>query len=266
MASLRETVHAGQEDADPEHLAALALRHGMVCVPVVDHEGRLRGAVPPRQMMEVLRNENVEDLHCMAGIRREVEHSTAPARSAIKAPPLSRTRDRLPGLLVGPAGSMLAALLMSRFEATVQAKLSVAFFVPAIVDLADAIGTRAEAIAGRGLSLSNAPKSSPVRGELRTGLLIGVALALPASPAVWFAFGDGRLAATVALALVVAGTTATTIGLLYPSLLARLGKNPVLGSGPVAPTPTGARRRQDDRRRAGWPSSHRQDSAIPSEP
>jgi magnesium transporter len=234
MASLRETVHAVREDADPEHVASMALTHAAAWVPVVDHARRLCGVVPPRKLMQVLRREHVEDLHRMAGIRREVEQNSAQARSAIEAPPLARARDRLPWLLVGLAGSMLATLLMSRFEATLQARLSVAFFVPAIVYLADAIGTQTEAIAVRGLSLSHAPMSSLVWGELRTGLLIGVALALLAWPAVWLAFGDGWLATTVALSLVAAGTTATTIGLLFPWLLAHLGKDPALGSGPVA--------------------------------
>jgi magnesium transporter len=129
---------------------------------------------------------------------------------------------------------MLATLLMSRFEATLQAKLAVAFFVPAIVYLADAIGTQTEAIAVRGLSLSHASMRSLVWGELRTGLLIGVALALIAWPAVWLAFGDARLAFAVALALTAAGAMATTIGLLFPWVLAHLGKDPALGSGPVA--------------------------------
>jgi len=234
IASLREAVHASHEDADPERLASLALRHGVVCVPVVDHEGRLRGVVPPRGLMEILRREHVEDLHRMSGIRREIAQDSAQARNAIEAPPLSRARDRLPWLLVGFAGSMLATLLMSRFEATLQAKLSLAFFVPAIVYLADAIGTQAEAIAVRGLSLSHASMRTLVWGELRTGLLIGVALALLAWPAVWLAFDDAPLATTVALTLTAAGAMATTIGLLLPWLLANLGKDPALGSGPVA--------------------------------
>jgi magnesium transporter len=230
---LRETVHAAREGADPEHIASLALRHGTTAVPLVDHEGRLTGVVPPDEIMHVLRREHVEDLHRMAGIQREA-HDSAQARRAIEAPPLSRARDRLPWLLVGLAGSMVATLLMSRFEATLQANLAIAFFVPAIVYLADAIGTQSEAIAVRGLSLSHAPMQSLVWGELRTGLLIGVALALLAWPLVWLVFGDARLAFTVGLALTAAGTTATTIGLLFPWMLARLGKDPALGAGPVA--------------------------------
>jgi magnesium transporter len=230
MAALMHPGHAVSVDADPEHAASIALRHGLVAVPVVDHGGHLQGVVPPRALMEVLRREHVEDLHRMAGIRRE----TAQARLAIEAPPVRRARDRLPWLMVGLAGSVLATGVVAMFEAALQAKIALAFFVPAIVYLADAIGTQSEAIAVRGLSLSHAPMRSLVWGELRTGLLIGLALGALAWVAVWLTFRDPRLAATVALSLVIAGAAATTIGLTLPWLLSRLGRDPAFGSGPIA--------------------------------
>jgi magnesium transporter len=67
-----------------------------------------------------------------------------------------------------------------------------------------------------------------------TGFLLGLALALPAFPAVWWAFGDPRLALAVASAVIVAGTIATAVGLGFPLMLSRLGKDPALGSGPLA--------------------------------
>lgn len=230
MAALMQPVHAVSVDADPEHVASAALRHGLLAVPVVDHGGHLQGVVTPHTLMEVLRREHVEDLHRMAGIGRE----TARARLAIEAPPVRGARDRLPWLLVGLVGSVLATGLVASFEAALQAKIALAFFVPAIVYLADAIGTQSEAIAVRGLSLSHMPMRSLVWGELRTGLLIGVALGAPAYAAVWLVFGDPWLAATVALSLLVAGTAATTIGLTLPWVFARLGRDPAFGSGPIA--------------------------------
>jgi len=53
-------------------------------------------------------------------------------------------------------------------------------------------------------------------------------------PATWAIFGDARLAAAVSIALLAAGTVATTIGLLLPWALARLGRDPAFGSGPIA--------------------------------
>jgi magnesium transporter len=230
MTALMHPVHAVSVDADPEHVASTALRHGLIAVPVVDHGGHLLGVVPPRTLMEVLRREHVEDLHRMAGIRRE----TAQARLAIEAPPVRRARDRLPWLLVGLAGSVLATGVVAMFETALQTKIALAFFVPAIVYLADAIGTQSEAIAVRGLSLSHVPMRSLVWGELRTGVLIGLALGTLAWVAVWLVFRDPRLAFTVALSLVIAGAAATTIGLTLPWLLSRLGRDPAFGSGPIA--------------------------------
>jgi magnesium transporter len=180
--------------------------------------------------MAILRGEHIEDLHRLAGIQRE----NAQARHAIEAPPTRRARDRLPWLLVGFLGSFLATFVMSRFEHLLEARLAVAFFVPGIVYLADAIGTQTEAIAVRGLSLSRASLRHLLAGELRTGSLIGAVLGALSFPAVWLAFQDVWLALAVALAILTAGMTATTIGLLFPWVLASAGKDPAFGSGPVA--------------------------------
>jgi magnesium transporter len=129
---------------------------------------------------------------------------------------------------------MLATLVVAFFERQLQSRVAIAFFIPGIVYLADAIGTQTEAIAVRGLSLSHAPIRQLVMGELRTGLLIGLTLGALSFPAVWLMFGDVRLGLSVGLALLVAGAVATTIGLLFPWALERLGRDPAFGSGPIA--------------------------------
>ncbi|HSK03717.1 MAG TPA: CBS domain-containing protein, partial [Kofleriaceae bacterium] len=169
-----------REHEDQEHVAGAALAHRTLSVAVVDREGRLIGAVPARALLAILREEHVEDLHRLAGIQREA----AIGREALEGPPTRRARHRLPWLLFGLAGSMAAAALMSRFERVLAEDLAVAFFVPAIVYLADAIGTQTEAVAVRGLSLSRLTLRHLLGGELRTGLLIGTALAVLAYPAV----------------------------------------------------------------------------------
>ncbi len=218
------------QSLDQERMATQAIDHGMIAMPVVDADGRLLGVVPPEALMDILRRERVEDLHRLAGIRRE----TVRARAAIEEPPLRRTRDRLPWLLVGLVGSMIATYVVARFEHVLETRTAIAFFIPGIVYLADAIGTQTEAIAVRGLSLSRVPFPRLMAGELRTGLLIGMTLGLISLPGIWFIFGDLRLALGVALSLLAAGTVATGIGLAFPWLLARLGKDPAFGSGPLA--------------------------------
>lgn len=215
---------------DQELMASMALHHGVAAVPVVDVVGRLVGVVGPARLMAILRREHVEDLHRLAGITREAVH----AREAIEEPPMRRARHRLPWLIVGLGGSMLATFVVARFESALAAKPALAFFVPGLVYLADAIGTQSEAVTVRGLSLSHVGMARLIGGELRTGLLIGLVLALLAFPMVWLAFGELRLAAAVTIALAGASALASVLGLLLPWVLARFGSDPAYGSGPLA--------------------------------
>lgn len=143
-------------------------------------------------------------------------------------------RHRLPWLLVGLAGSALATATMAGFESTFSRNLAVAFFVPGIVYLADAIGTQSEAIAVRGLSLTRSGIAHLLGGELRTGMLIGASLGLASFLPVLAVFGDARLAAAVSTAIFAAGTAAAGLGLLLPWIIARSGRDPAFGSGPLA--------------------------------
>ena len=215
---------------DQEHVAGVAIGRRAASVAIVDADGRPLGIAPARSLLAILREEHVEDLHRLAGIKRE----TVRDREALEGPPVRRARHRLPWLLFGLAGSMAAALLLSRFEQLLARDLAIAFFIPAIVYLADAIGTQTEAIAVRGLSISRLTLRHLLADELRTGMLIGATLALLAFPMIVIGFADYRLAIAVSAAILAAGSVATTIGLLLPWLLQRKGYDPAFGSGPVA--------------------------------
>ncbi len=215
---------------DQERVASVALHHGLTTVTVVDSEKRLVGVVPAQALLAILRREHVEDLHRLAGIARE----DANIREAMEAPPVRRARHRLPWLFAGLAGSILAALVIAQFEAVMARNLAVAFFIPGIVYLADAIGTQTEAITVRGLSLSHAPIGRLLAGEVRTGLLMGGILGSAAAAAAWIVMGDSRLAIAVGVSLFAASGIATTIGLALPWLLHRIGRDPAYGSGPLA--------------------------------
>jgi magnesium transporter len=215
---------------DQEHVATLALRHELVAVPVLDDDGRLTGAVPPEALLQVLRHEHVEDLHRLAGIRRE----RTKLRRAMEEPPARRARDRLPWLLVGLLGSVAATAVVARFEAVLEARVAVAFFIPGIVYLADAIGTQTEAIVVRSLSIGSYSLRRLVWGEARAGVLIGLLLGAPVLAAVLLAFRDLRLAIVVATSVFASGALATTVGVGLPWALKRAGRDPAFGSGPIA--------------------------------
>lgn len=228
--AMMQPVPSVRPDEDQERVASIAVHHRLEAVPVVDANGYLLGIVPPAALLQILRREHVEDLHRLAGIHRE----SAQARHAMTAPPTRRARDRLPWLLVGLVGSVVATFVMSRFEHALQAQMAVAFFVPGLVYLADAIGTQTEAIAVRGLSLSHTRLRPLLGPEVRTGLLIGLVLGAMVFFLVWLGFRDLKLAGAVAIAVVFAGAAATSIGLVLPWILAHVGSDPAIGSGPLA--------------------------------
>lgn len=233
-AQVSALMHAAPEvvapDVDQEHVASLAVRHHLNSVPVVGPDGLLLGAVPSEALVEILRREHVEDLLRLAGVARESRQS----RDALEGPPILRARHRLPWLFVGLAGSMLTAMLVAAFGDLLQRRIDVAYFVPAIVYLADAIGTQTEAIVVRALSLTRSAPAALAAGELRTGLWIGLVLALLSLPLVSLVSGDLRLALAVSVSILLAGGLAASIGLALPCLLARRGIDQAFGSGPLA--------------------------------
>lgn len=217
-------------ETDQEQMASIALHHGVAALPVVDAAGKLIGVVSSITLMDILRREHVEDLHRLAGISGE----SSEARNALEEAPLRRARHRLPWLVVGLGGSMIATLIVANFETTITAKPELAFFIPGLVYLADAIGTQSEAVAVRGLSLTHMGIGKLLGGELRTGVLIGIVLALLAFPMIWLVFGELKLALAVSLALAGASLVASVLGLLLPWILTRTGVDPAYGSGPLA--------------------------------
>jgi magnesium transporter len=215
---------------DQEHAADLAAGSGVTALPVVTSDGVLQGCIPGAALLSVVAQEHREDMHRLVGILR----GNSEAVHALEDPLFRRIRYRLPWLLVGLALSAIAAAVMASYEDALQANLVIAFFIPTVVYLTDAIGTQTETIAVRGLSLRSRPLAKLLWNEMLTGGSIGLILGFLALPTVWLVFQDVRLAAGVGISLVVAGTLASVIGLLMPWSLSRIGIDPAFGSGPVA--------------------------------
>ena len=217
------------DDETVGNAITVAMETGTPVLAVVDVADRLMGIVPAEILLHLVRQTYGNALKRFAGIRENSEQ----ALTAIEGQPGRRVVHRLPWLLVGTFGSMIATLIMAGFEDVLRQNIEVAFFIPGLVYLADAIGTQSEAIAVRGLTFSRTPIKRLWWGELQTGVLLGLTLALLVFPFIWIAF-SAALALAVAVALVFASSVATSIGLLFPWLLARVGKDPAYGSGPIA--------------------------------
>jgi magnesium transporter len=217
-------------EIDQEHAAECASTAGVAVLPVVSGDGRPLGVVTPVVLLEVLAREHHEDVNRFVGILKD----RADARHALEDPPLHRVARRLPWLLIGLAMSTSATAIMASYEAAMKADVLIAVFIPALVYLADAIGTQTEAIAVRGLSLRNRPLAYVLGWEIVTGAMIGLALGLICVLGIWMVFGNLVAGLGVGISLFAAGSLASGIGLLLPWALSRFGIDPAFGSGPVA--------------------------------
>lgn len=214
---------------DQERAAWHAVEHRQASIAVVDESGGFRGLIPSWRLLSVLLHEHDEDMARLGGFLHDAEA----ARSATQEHVARRFWHRLPWLLVGLAGALLAAVIVGRFEDQLEANVLVALFIPGIVYMADAVGTQTETVLIRGLSVG-IPVGRVVGRELVTGLLVGAVVAAAFIPIGLLAWGDADVIVAVALALFAACSTATLVAMALPSLLKRLGVDPAFGSGPLA--------------------------------
>ncbi len=232
--SLIETVM----DADPptvtghedqERAVWQALRHNEAGLAVVDAERRWLGVIAPQRLLAVLLEEHDEDIARLSGYLT----STRGARKASTEPIGRRLWHRLPWLLVGLVGAMFAAGIMDAFQSQLEKQVLVAFFIPGIVYLADAVGTQTEALVIRGLSVGVGIRRIVWR-EAVTGLLIGCLVAGLTFPVTVLFWHDAAVSTAVSLSLFTACSAAAVVAMLLPWLFGKVGADPAFGSGPLA--------------------------------
>ena len=215
--------------ADQEAVALELVRRGGSCAAVVEPSGEFIGLVPPNRMLGVLMDEHSEDLARLGGYLA----STQSARSAAEETIVRRLAHRLPWLLLGLAGAMAAAIVVGGFEEELEKTVLLAFFLPAVVYMADAVGTQTETVLIRGFAVGVELRDVVVR-ELVTGLIVGVLMGAAFLPFALLVWGDGQVAVAVGLALIASCSIATLVAMVFPWTFRRFGADPAFGSGPLA--------------------------------
>ena len=229
MASLMRAPVSVHRDTDQEVAAWEMVRKGHRALSVVDDSGRLLGIVTPADMLEVLFVEHEEDLSRLAG----VVHDTQQVRTATIESVRRRVLHRIPWLLVGLVGAMASAFIVAGYEDAISRQVILAFFLPGVVYMADAVGTQTETVVVRGLSVGVGVRQVAPKESL-TGLIIGTLVALLFIPVGILFFGDTQIMLAVGLALFVSCAVASVVAMVLPYVLSRLGRDPAYGSGPLA--------------------------------
>jgi magnesium transporter len=218
---------------DQETVAALARKYALLAVPVVDASGRLLGIVTADDLVKVVKSEATEDVLRLSG-------ALAGTEARARRFPWDVVGRRVVFLVLNLHLNIVAALLISRFEATLRAAVVLAFFMPALIATAGNVGTQSLALTVRGLATGRLGDGS-WRHALReslTGALVGAVcgVAVGTFAAVWQR--DLGLGLVVGGAMWVALIVAAPIGMLIPMGMHRLGIDPAIASGPLTTTVT----------------------------
>jgi magnesium transporter len=221
-------VVAGRSES-AERVAWLAAHAGADVVAVNDEAGRFLGLVPASRLLGLMVQEHEVDLARLGGVLT----GTTQARTAAEEVVLRRIWHRAPWLLVGLAGAVVAAQIVHSFEGELAGRVALAFFLPGIVYMADAVGTQTETLVIRGLSVGVSPRRI-LRLELLTGALIAALLSLAIFPLALAVTGETSIAAVVSISLLASASCATVVAMSLPFLLQRLRFDPAFGSGPLA--------------------------------
>lgn len=214
---------------DQEQVAWQAVKHGESSLAVVAEDGTFSGLIPPVRLLRVLLEEHDEDMARLGGYL----HSTQAARRAGLESVGRRFIHRMPWLLLGLGGAIIASLLVGLFEKKLQSNLLLAFFIPGIVYLADAVGTQTETVVIRSLSVGVSIRAILGR-EILTGILVGAVIAIVFLPIALVIWHDVDVVVAVSISLFAACSTANTVAIALPYLITRLGMDPAFGSGPLA--------------------------------
>ena len=215
---------------DQEEVANMFLWHDLLSLPIVDAENRLVGRVTVDDAMDVLTEEASEDVVRLAGSSAEEIGETSIWRIS---------RHRLPWLMLGLLGQVGAALVMSRFEASLSSRVILAFFIPMVMATGGNTGIQTSSIMIRALVTHDFDRLRAGRHLLRElGVSLAIGLVLGAVMvgvlSVWKQ--DVRLGLIIGLTLMCVVIMAAMVGTLVPLLLSRIKVDPTVATGPFITT------------------------------
>ena len=109
---MKTNIVSARPHTDQEKVAMLALKNNIKAIPIVDKENRLLGVISEHTIIDILHREGIEDVLRSAGIRKFKD----PAIEIISASTKTHFKKRLPWLIIGLFGGVLAALIVTKFE------------------------------------------------------------------------------------------------------------------------------------------------------
>ncbi len=221
-------------------VADIMQKYDLVVIPVVDTIGRLVGRITIDDVVDVIREEETDEAHKMAGIETFDE-------PYMNMSYFNMIKKRAGWLIILFLGETLTATAMSFFEDQLAKAVILALFVPLIISSGGNTGSQASTLIIRAMALGEISFRDwwrILKKELAVGLTLGLLLGLVGflRIALWSSFSTiygphwMLIGITVASTLVGVVLWGNLAGSLLPILLKRIKLDPAVCSAPFVAT------------------------------
>lgn len=215
---------------DENEVVSVMQKYDLEAIPVVNIQGRLLGRITIDDVIDVMQEQAELSRQLMTGITENVEEDDSVFRIS---------RSRIPWLVIGMVGGLLAAQFMGFFEKDIAMLPALALFVPLITATGGNVGIQSSSIIIQTLS-SNAVIFENFAQRIFKLVLVALLNALIISALVFgFSFlfrQDLTLSLVVSVALFSVVILASLMGTLTPMVLDKFGVNPAVAAGPFITT------------------------------
>jgi len=223
-----EKVFSVKANSDDEEVANIMEKYDLIVLPVVDDLNRLIGRITIDDVVDVMKEEAMEDYNKASGISEQVDASDNI---------LTLTRARLPWLLIGLMGGIMGAEVIGIFD--IENNIELAFFTPLIAAMGGNVGVQSAAIIVQGLASNNLGMDSLAQRlikELGVALLNGIicsGLIMIITSMIGY---PNSISFTVSISLMAVIIFAALFGTFIPLVLDKYKIDPALATGPFITT------------------------------
>ena len=208
---------------DQAEVAHLFRDKNLVSAPVVDDGRRLLGVIMVDDVVDVIDEEAEEDLLKMAGVGADDMHANT----------IQTTRQRAWWLAINLVTAVIASLVIGQFEGAIEKIVALAVLMPIVASMGGNAGTQTVTVAVRGLAMGELTAANTLRfivKEAAVGGLNGFIFAFLMGSAVFAWYGDWRLGAVIAAAMICNLLAAALAGTFIPLGLQKMGVDPAVSS------------------------------------
>ncbi len=221
-----------QADTPSPQVARLFEDRDLISAPVVDASGKLIGRITIDDVVDIIREEAEHSVMSMAGLDDEED---------LFGPIVISARRRAVWLGTNLMTALLAAWVISQFEATLETTVALAVLMGVIPSMGGVAGTQTLTLVIRGLAQGQLGKSntrSLLNKELMVSLINGVIWALVIFAIAGVAFHNMGIGVVIGLAMIINLLAASSSGVFLPIIMRRLHIDPALAGGVVLTTIT----------------------------